>query len=74
MFVLLKLALATCAVYVALTLLLFVGELVVLYWKGILGISYSFRAWAVMFGIMWFVSFVISWRIVIKPMLALLKS
>ena len=73
MFVL-KLALVTCAVYIGLTLLLLVAGLVIVYWKGILGYDYSFRAWAVLFGIIWFVSFVISWRIVIQPMLARINS
>jgi len=62
----LKLAIVTCAIYLGITLLLFLGVLVVLYWKGMVGYSYNFRPWAILFGLMWFVSFIIAWRVVIQ--------
>ena len=70
----LKLAIVTCAVYLGITVLLLLGGLVVVYWKGIVGYTYNFRAWAVLFGIIWFVSFVISWRVVIQQTLHAFKS
>jgi hypothetical protein len=44
----LKLAIVTCAIYMGITLLLLLGELVVVHWKGMLGYSYNFRAWAIL--------------------------
>jgi hypothetical protein len=63
----LKLAIFTCAVYMGITVLLLLGGLVVVYWKGMLGYNYDFRFWAILFGLMWFVSFIVAWRIVILP-------
>jgi hypothetical protein len=70
----LKLAVATCAIYIGITLLLLLGVLVVVHWKGMIGFSYNFRAWAILFGLMWFVSFIIAWRIVIQQTLKVFKS
>jgi hypothetical protein len=70
----LKLAILTCAVYIGITVLLLLGGLVVVYWKGMIGYTYNFRAWAILFGLMWFISFTIAWRIVIQQALRVLKS
>ena len=70
----LKLAIVTCAIYMGITLLLLVGGLVIAPWKGVVGYTYNFRAWAILFGLMWFVSFIISWRLVIWQTLNAFKS
>jgi len=36
--------------------------------------NYNFRAWAILFGLMWFVSFIGAWRIVIQQALNAFKS
>ena len=70
----LKLAIVTCAIYIGFTTLLLLGGLVVVFWKGMIGYSYNFRGWAILFGLTWFVSFIIAWRIVIQQTLKTLKS
>ena len=70
----LKLAIVTCAIYLGITLLLLLGGLVVVYWKGSVGYNYNFRPWAILFGLMWFISFIIAWRVVIQQTLNVFKS
>ena len=70
----LKLSIVTCAIYIGITLLLLLAVLVVVHWKGMIGFSFNFRAWAIVFGLMWFVSFIIAWRIVIQQTLIAFKS
>jgi hypothetical protein len=70
----LKLATVTCAIYIGITLLLLLGGLMVIHWKGTIGYNFNFRAWAIVFGLMWFISFIIAWRIVIQQTLKAFKS
>jgi len=70
----LKLSLVTCAIYIGITLLLLLAGLVVVHWKGMIAYNFNFRAWAIVFGLMWFVSFIIAWRIVIQQTLKAFKS
>jgi hypothetical protein len=70
----LKLATVTCAIYMGITLLLLLAEIMVAHWKGAIGYDLNFRAWAIVFGLMWFISFSIAWRIVIQQTLKLFKS
>jgi len=70
----LKLTIATCVIYIGLTLLLLLAGLVVVHWKGMIGYNYNFRAFAILFGLMWFVSFIIAWRIVIQQVPKAFKS
>jgi len=73
-----KFAFLTCAVYLGIAILVDGGILCLGRWKG-----YSFF-WAkgssplpagiVFFGAMWLLAFLISWRIVVTPLLARLKS
>jgi hypothetical protein len=62
----LKLAAVTCVVYLGISLMLFLGGLALVYWKGIVGYSHSFLAWAVLFGLVWLVSFFAAWSIVCR--------
>ena len=62
----LKFAAITCIVYLGISLLLFSGGIALVYWKGIVGYTHSFRAWAVLFGLVWLVSFFAAWRIVFR--------
>src|SRR2546423_11328607 len=39
----LKLAIATCTIYMGITLLLLLGGCVVVYWKGMIGYTYNFH-------------------------------
>jgi hypothetical protein len=70
----LKLAALTCAIYIGITVLLLLGGLVVVYWKGMIAYNYNFRTWAMLFGLTWFVSFFVAWRIVIQQGLNAFKS
>lgn len=56
-----KLALITCAVYIGITLVMVLGGFVIVYLKGMLAHSFNFRAWTIVFGLVWFVFFVIAW-------------
>jgi hypothetical protein len=69
-----KLAIATCAIYIGITLVLVLAGLVVVHWKGIIAYNFNFRAWAIVFGLIWLVSFIIAWRIVIQQTLKAFKS
>jgi hypothetical protein len=69
-----KLAIATCAIYIGITLVLVLAGLVVVHWKGMIAYNFNFRAWAIVFGLIWFVSFIIAWRIVIQQALKAFKS
>jgi hypothetical protein len=69
----LKLAIVTCAIYMGITLLLLVGGLVIGPWKFVVGYNYNLRTWAILFGLMWLVSFIIAWRIVIHQTLNAFK-
>jgi hypothetical protein len=46
----------------------------VVHWKGAIAYNFNFRAWAIVFGMMWFISFIIAWRIVIQQTLKAFKS
>lgn len=62
----LKLAIATCVVYIGITLLILLAGIVAVHWKGMIGYTHNFRAWAVLFGLIWFASFTLAWRIVVQ--------
>ena len=70
----LKLATLTCAIYIGITLLLLLAGLMVVHLKGSIAYNFNFRAWAIVFGLMWFVSFIFAWRIVIQQTLNAFKS
>jgi hypothetical protein len=70
----LKLATVTCAIYIGITLLLLLAGLMVVHLKGAIAYNFNFRAWAIVFGLMWFISFIIAWRIVIQQTLKAFKS
>ena len=70
MFIVAKLALVTCAFYVGLSVLLEAALLGLTLWKGGVFYSVNFKAWALIFGLMWLVSFAVAWRIMMVPFLA----
>ena len=70
MFIIAKLALVTCAFYVGLSLLLEAALLGLALWRGGIFYSINFKAWALIFGPMWLVSFAVAWRIMMVPFLA----
>jgi hypothetical protein len=70
----LKLAMITCAIYMGFALLFLVSGLVFGPWKSVIGYNTHFRAWAILFGLMWFVSFIIAWRIAIYQTLNAFKA
>jgi hypothetical protein len=65
-----KLALVTCAFYVGISVLLEVVLLALTLWKGGVFYSINFKAWALIFGLLWLVSFALAWRIMMVPFLA----
>ena len=70
MFIIAKLALVTCAFYVGISVLLEAALFGLAFWKG--GVLYwiNFKAWALIFGLLWLVSFAVAWRIMMVPFLA----
>jgi hypothetical protein len=70
MFFYTKLALVTCAFYVGAAILLDAGIFGMALWKGGFSISATKSGWIVLFGSAWLSSFLLSWRIVMDPILA----
>ena len=70
MFLIAKMALVTCAFYVGISLLLEAVLLGVTFWKGGVMYSVNFKAWALIFGVIWLASFALAWRVTIVPFLA----
>jgi hypothetical protein len=70
MFLLAKTALVTCAFYVGITILLEALLLGVVHWTGGVFYSINFKAWALIFGLIWLASFALAWRFTIVPFLA----
>jgi hypothetical protein len=62
----LKLAAVTCAISIGITVLLFLVVIALVHWQGIVGLSHNFRAWAILFSVVWFASFTLAWRIVVS--------
>jgi hypothetical protein len=59
MFLIAKMGLVTCAFYVGIAALIEAA----LYWL-------NFKAWAPIFGIVWFASFASAWRLIVAPIVA----
>jgi hypothetical protein len=70
MFLIVKTALVTCAFYVGMAILLEALLLGVTHWKGSVFFSINFKAWALIFGLIWLASFALAWRVTIVPLLA----
>ena len=70
MFMIAKTALVTCAFYVGISILLEALLLGFTYWKGGIMYSLNFKAWALIFGLIWLASFALAWRVTIIPFLA----
>jgi hypothetical protein len=70
MFLYTKLALVTCAFYLGIAILIDGAIFGMALWKGGVGVFASKTGWIVFFGAVWLISFLISWRIVITPLLA----
>lgn len=69
-----KLALVTCAFYLSFSILLDAALFGMALWKGGFGVSANKSALLVFFGIAWLMSFLLSYRIVIGPILARLRE
>ena len=70
MFLILKIALVTCALYVAAAILLEGLLLGVVYLKGGIAYAINFKFWAIVFGAIWLGSFALTWRFLMVPHLA----
>jgi hypothetical protein len=70
MFFYTKLALVTCAFYLGAAILLDAVIFGMALWKGSFDISATKSGWMVLFGAAWLASFLLSWRIVMNPLLA----
>ena len=69
-----KLALVTCAFYLGISILLDAAVFGIALWKGSFDVSATKTGWLVFFGLSWLMSFLLSWRIVVGPMLARLQE
>jgi hypothetical protein len=69
-----KLALATCAFYLGISILLDATFYGIALWKGNFGIYATKSGWLVFFGSAWLMSFLLSWRIIFTPLLARLHK
>jgi hypothetical protein len=65
-----KLALVTCGFYLAISILLDVAVFGMAMWKGSSGVFASKSGWLLFFGMVWLMSFLLSWRIVFTPLFA----
>jgi hypothetical protein len=65
-----KLAVVTCAVYFTISILFDAGLFALALWKGSFGVFATKTGWVVFFGLAWLASFLLSWRIVMTPILA----
>jgi hypothetical protein len=70
MFFYTKLALVTCAFYLGISILIDAAMFGMALWKGGVGLFLTRTGWLMLFGVAWLVSFLLSWRIVIVPLLA----
>jgi hypothetical protein len=70
MFLIAKTALVTCAFYMGLSVVLEVLLLGFMFRKGGIMYSLNFKAWALIFGVIWLASFALAWRVTIVPLLA----
>ena len=70
MFLIAKAALVTCAFYVGISILLEALLLGLTFWKGGIVYSLNFKAWALIFCVIWLASFTLAWRVTIIPVLA----
>jgi hypothetical protein len=70
MFLIARLALVTCGIYMLIAILIEIGIFVLMHlWGGVFyGISY--RPWAVAIAALWLESFSLAWRIVMVPLRA----
>ena len=72
MFLFVKMALVTCAFYLLLALIM-EGGLFLLLWKtggGPVGYRLSWSFLGTVFGVMWLISFALTWLALIRPMIA----
>jgi hypothetical protein len=60
----LKLAIVTCVVYMAITCVLFLATIALAHLKGSVGYDLNWRAFGLLFAFVWIVSFSVVWRIV----------
>ncbi len=70
MFLIVKTVLVTCAFYLGIAILLEALLFGVVHWKGGVFYSINFKAWALIFGLIWLASFALAWRVTIVPLLA----
>jgi hypothetical protein len=74
MFLFAKFALVTCAFYLGIAILIDGATFALAHWKGSFGLSASKTGWIFFFGAVWLISFLISWRIVVTPLLARIRT
>ncbi len=67
MFFILKLALLTCAFYLAANLLIVLASLMIVRWKGEFLVYGTRWSLPLLFGLVWFLSFKIAWHLVLRP-------
>ena len=65
-----KIAFVTCAIYLVFSIILDVLGIAMAGWKGSFGLFFTKTGWVLLFGLVWLVSFLLSYRIVVSPILA----
>jgi hypothetical protein len=70
MFLILKMAVVTCAFYLAAGLLLEALLFLATFLFGGLMYTLHFKVWALIFGAIWLASFALAWRVIMVPLLA----
>ena len=69
-----KLAIVTCAFYLGISILLDAAVFGMALWKGSAGIFATKTGWTVFFEFAWLVSFLLSWRVVVLPILTRIEE
>jgi hypothetical protein len=70
MFFFARLALVTCAFYLGIAVLMDATSFAIARWRGGFGVYLTRPAWMVTFGLIWLLSFMLSWRFIMTPILA----
>jgi hypothetical protein len=68
MFSLVRLALVTCAFYIGIALLIQAVLFGITAWKGGVFYTVNLWGWGLVFGIVWLISFVLAWRLMVVPL------
>ena len=69
-----KLALVTCAFYLGISILLDAAVFGIALWKDSFMVAATKTGWLLFFAFAWLVSFLLSWRVVVGPLVARIEE